>query len=41
VVLKPWQYKHCHAPLPADDPEPWRHQVIELLPIKPAIIEYS
>ena len=41
VVLKPEQCTHCHASLRGDDPQPWRHQVIELPPIKPVITEYQ
>ena len=28
-------------PLRGDDPKPWRHQVIELPPIKPVVTEYQ
>jgi transposase len=41
VVLKPAQCTHCQAPLSGDDPTPWRHQVIELPPIKPVVTEYQ
>ena len=41
VVLKPTQYTHCQAPLSGDDPKPWRHQVIEIPPIKPVVTEYQ
>src|SRR6266853_2433162 len=41
VVLKPEQCTHCQAPLSGDDPTPWRHQVIELPPIKPVVTEYQ
>jgi transposase len=41
VVLKPEQCTHCQAPLSGDDPKPWRHQVIELPPIKPVVTEYQ
>src|SRR5215218_2899641 len=41
VGLKPEQCTHCHAPLLGDDPTPWRHQVIELPPIKPVVTEYQ
>jgi transposase len=37
VVLTPAQCRGCHAPLSGDDPTPFRHQVIELPPIKPVI----
>jgi transposase len=41
VVLKPAQCTHCHAPLGGDDPTPWRHQVIEIPPIKSVVTEYQ
>jgi transposase len=41
VVLKPEQCRGCHAPLSGDDPTPFRHQVLELPPIKPVITEYQ
>ena len=41
VVLKPKQCSDCHAPLSGDDPTPFRHQVIEIPPIKPVITEYQ
>jgi transposase len=41
VVLKPEQCTHCRAPLAGDDPAPWRHQVIEIPPIKPVVTEYQ
>ena len=41
VVLKPEQCTHCQAPLSGDDPTPWRHQVIEMPPIKPVVTEYQ
>ena len=41
VVLKPEECTHCHAPLRGDDPTPWRHQVIEIPPIKPVVTEYQ
>ena len=41
VVIKPAQCTHCQAPLLGDDPQPWRHQVIELPPIKPVVTEYQ
>jgi transposase len=41
VVLKPAQCTHCQAPLSGDDPQPWRHQVIELPPITPVVTEYQ
>src|SRR5205085_406291 len=41
VVIKPAQCTHCQAPLSGDDPTPWRHQMIELPPIKPVVTEYQ
>jgi transposase len=41
VVLKPHQCRSCHAPLSGDDASPFRHQVIEIPPIKPVITEYQ
>src|SRR6266852_4846140 len=41
VVLKPEQCPRCHASLAGDDPTPWRHQVIEIPPIKPVVTEYQ
>jgi transposase len=41
VVIKPEQCTHCQAPLSGEDPTPWRHQVIELPPIKPVVTEYQ
>jgi transposase len=40
VVLKPGQCTYCQAPLSGDDPKPWRHQGIEMPPIKPVVTEY-
>ena len=39
VVSKPEQCTHCQAPLLGDDPTPWRHQVIEIPPMKPVVTE--
>ena len=41
VVLKPQQCSRCQAPLWGDDASPFRHQVIEIPPIKPVITEYQ
>ena len=41
VVLKPEQCTQCQAPLLGDDPTPWRHQVIEIPPMKPVVTEYQ
>jgi hypothetical protein len=41
VVLKPDVCRSCHAPLWGDDAKPFRHQVIEMPPIKPVVTEYQ
>jgi transposase len=41
VVLKPEQRPHCHTAFTGDDPMPWRHQVIEIPPLKPIVTEYQ
>jgi transposase len=41
VVLKPEQCPSCHTALAGDDPTPWRHQVIEMPPLKPVVTEYQ
>lgn len=41
VVLKPEQCQRCQAPLAGEDAAPFRHQVIELPPIKPVRTEYQ
>lgn len=41
VVLKPDQCSSCQTPLVGNDPMPFRHQVIEIPPIKPTITEYQ
>lgn len=39
VVVKPEVCMHCHVPLWGDDPTPWRHQVIEIPPLRPVVTE--
>jgi transposase len=41
VVLKPEQCTQCQTPLLGEDPTPWRHQVIEIPPMKPVVTEYQ
>lgn len=41
VVLKPTQCTHCQAPLSGNDPQPWRHQVLEIPPLQPVVTEYQ
>ena len=39
--VKPSECRHCGEALSGEDPEPLRHQVIELPPIKPDVTEYQ
>jgi transposase len=41
VAVKPEVCMHCHVPLWGDDPTPWRHQVIEIPPLRPVVTEYQ
>jgi transposase len=41
VPVKPQHCHRCHHPLQGDDPQPYRHQVTELPPIKPVVTEYQ
>jgi transposase len=41
VPIKPEQCAGCRAPLTGDDPQPFRHQVIEMPPIEPVVTEYQ
>jgi transposase len=41
IPLKPEQCARCQQPLTGDDPQPQRHQVLEIPPIKPVVIEYQ
>ena len=40
IDCKPHQCRWCHQPLQGDDPEPIRHQVAELPPVRPTVDEY-
>ena len=40
VELRADACRHCRAPLSGDDPEPLRHQVVEIPPIRPHVTEY-
>ena len=40
VELRPETCGQCHHPLTGTDPDPLRHQVIELPPIRPVVTEY-
>lgn len=41
IVLKPVSCAHCTQPVDGDDPEPQRHQVFEIPPIRPMVTEYQ
>ena len=40
-VLKPARCRRCGHSLPGEDPQPLRHQVLELPPIRPEVTEYQ
>lgn len=40
IVLKPEFCARCHQPLDGDDPQPQRHQVFEIPPIRPVVTAY-
>jgi transposase len=41
ITCKPEQCRRCGEPLTGSDPKPWRHQVMELPPVRPYITEYQ
>jgi hypothetical protein len=41
VPVKPEQCRHCGAVLTGEDPQPHRHQVMEIPPFEPVVIEYQ
>ena len=41
ITLKPESCARCHQPLDGDDPQPQRHQVFEIPPIRPVVTEYQ
>jgi hypothetical protein len=41
LPVKPRQCRRCQHPLQGDDPQPYRHQVTELPPIRPVVTEYQ
>ena len=41
IPIKPEQCAGCQAPLSGEDASPFRHQVLEIPPIKPTITEYQ
>jgi transposase len=40
ITLKPASCARCQQPLGGDDPQPQRHQVFEIPPIRPVVTEY-
>ncbi len=41
VPVKPTQCSRCQHPLAGEDPQPYRHQVTEVPPVKPVVTEYQ
>jgi transposase len=41
VPVKPERCHHCQHPLQGEDAQPQRHQVTEMLPVKPVVTEYQ
>jgi transposase len=41
IPVKPERCRRCQYPLQGEDPQPQRHQVTELPPLKPVITEYQ
>jgi transposase len=41
IPLKPEQCARCQQPLMGDDPQPQRHQVLEIPPLRPEVTEYQ
>jgi len=41
LACKPEQCRRCGEPLTGSDPRPWRHQVVELPPVRPHVTEYQ
>ena len=41
IPCKPEQCRRCGERLRGSDPQPWRHQVVELPPVRPHITEYQ
>jgi transposase len=41
VPVKPEQCRHCGAALTGEDPQPYRHQVTDIPPLEPVVIEYQ
>ena len=41
VACKPEACRKCGTSLEGDDPDPWRHQVTDIPPITPTVVEYQ
>jgi transposase len=41
ITVKPMQCPRCQQPLQGDEPQPQRHQVTEIPPVKPLVMEYQ
>jgi transposase len=41
IPLMPKECARCQPPLAGDDPQPQRHQVCEIPPLKPVVTEYQ
>ena len=41
IACKSQQCRRCGKPLTGSDSQPWRHQVVELPPVRPRITEYQ
>ena len=41
LPIKPTHCSRCHLPLHGEDPQPYRHQVIDLPPVQPVVTEYQ
>jgi transposase len=41
VPVKPERCRRCQQPLQGEDPQPQRHQVTEIPPVKPVVTEYQ
>jgi transposase len=41
IPVKPDRCHRCQHPLPGEDPQPQRHQVTEIPPMKPVVTEYQ
>lgn len=40
IEHQPETCKHCQAPLRGEDPQPYRHQIVEIPPVEPVVTEH-